>query len=390
MKAETLDRMREAIREEGLDGWLFSDFHRRDKLSQEILDLPAGFGNSRLWLYAVPVRGEPLKITHAIEKGVLDSLPGERTVYISREDLKAALRPLGGKRWGAHFSENLTAISYLDLGTATLLSGAGLQLESAAALVQRFKGLLDGPAIASQEEASAHLYEIVDLAWEKVRAAYAGKKELREGELQAFMAEEIARRGMETDYPPIVAAGAHAGNPHYHFEGPGGRVAEGEVIQFDLWAKCARPGAIFGDISWVGVFAKAPSPRVETAFTGLISAREGAITFIAEAFAAGKPPTGAMVDQKTRDILTGLGYAGALRHRTGHGIDTENHGSGVNIDSVEFPDSRLLLEGSCFSLEPGIYFKDFGLRTEIDVYIRDGKPVVSGGTHSRQFELLRC
>jgi Xaa-Pro aminopeptidase len=382
--------MREAIQDEGLDGWLFSDFHCRDKLSEDILALPAGFRNSRLWIYAVPAFGEPLKITHAIEKEVLDSLPGKQVVYISREDLKAALQPLGAKRWGAHFSENLTAISYLDLGTATLFSGAGLQLESAAALVQRFKGLLDGPAMASHEGAAAHLYEIVDLAWEKVREAYAGKKDLHEGDLRALMGEEIKKRGMETDYPPIVAAGANAGSPHYHFEGSGARIKEGDVIQFDLWAKFARPGAVFGDISWVGVFAKAPSPRVEKAFADLISAREGAIAFIAEALASGKPPTGAMVDQKTREILTGLGYAGALRHRTGHGIDTEKHGSGVNIDSVEFPDPRLLLEGSCFSLEPGIYFDDFGLRTEIDVYIRDGRPVVSGGTHSRQFKPLHC
>ena len=121
-----------------------------------------------------------------------------------------------------------------------------------------------------------------------------------------------------------------------------------------------------------------------------MSAREGAIRFIADELAAGRRPAGAAVDQKTRDILIGLGYGAALRHRKGHGIDTECNGSGVNMDSVEFPDSRLLLEGSCFSLEPGIYFDDFGLRTEIDVYIRDGKPVVSGGKHRRQFSLLVC
>jgi Xaa-Pro aminopeptidase len=390
MNPETLGRMQEAIGNENLDGWLFCDFHHRDKLSEEILSIPAGFGNSRLWIYAVPARGEPLKITHAIEPEALDSLPGTRVTYIGREDLKALLRPLGNKRWGAHFSENLTAVSYLDMGTAALLSGAGLRLESAAALIQRFKGLLDGPAMESHEGASAQLYEVVDAAWERAREAYAGRRPLHEGELRDLMSGEIARRGMETDYPPIVAAGANAGNPHYHFEGSGARINEGDVIQFDLWAKFSRPGAVFGDISWVGVFAPAPSPRVEGAFRDLISAREGAVGFIAAELAAGRTPTGAMVDQKTREILISLGYAGALRHRTGHGIDTEVHGSGVNIDSVEFPDPRLLLEGACFSLEPGIYFDDFGLRTEIDVYIRGGKPVVSGGSHSRQFELLHC
>jgi Xaa-Pro aminopeptidase len=385
-----LRRMQEAIRDEGLDGWLFCDFHHRDKLSEEILHVPEDFGNSRLWVYGVPARGAPLKITHAIEPGALDGLPGSGVTYISRADLKAALQALGNKRWGAHFSEDLTAVSYLDLGTAAIFTGAGLRLESAAALIQRFKGLLDEPAIETHEKAAAALYEVVDTAWNTVKKAYAEKKPLHEGELQDLMLGEIKKRGLETDYPPIVAAGANAGNPHYHFTGIGGLIKEGDVIQFDLWAKFPNPAAIFGDISWVGVFAPAPSPRVEKAFADLVSAREGAISFIQAELGAGRPLTGAAVDLKTREILIGLGYEAALRHRTGHGIDTECHGSGVNIDSVEFPDSRLLLEGSCFSLEPGIYFADFGLRTEIDVYIRAGKPVVSGGTHARQFKMLSC
>jgi Xaa-Pro aminopeptidase len=161
------------------------------------------------------------------------------------------------------------------------------------------------------------------------------------------------------------------------------------VIQFDLWAKEQAPGAIYGDISWVGVFAPSASARVEEAFSDLLDAREGAYHFIEAELEAGRRPSGAMVDQKTREILIDRGYGEALKHRTGHGIDTECHGSGVNIDSVEFPDSRLLLDGACFSLEPGIYFSDFGLRTEIDVYIQEGKPVISQGDR-RQFSLLTC
>jgi Xaa-Pro aminopeptidase len=390
MKAIALEAMQAAIRGEGLDGWLFCSFHHRDALSEAILNTRTDSTNSRLWVYAVPARGEPLGIVHAIEYDALAGLPGGRVAYISREEFIAALEPLKGKRWGAHVSRTITAISYLDAGTAALFEDAGLELVSAAGLVQRFKGTLDDRAIESHEQAAGELYEIVALAWEQVRQAYGRGEPLHEGVLRVLIQDEYKKRNLISDHPPIVAAGANSGNPHYDFSGSGALIKPGDVVQFDIWAKKHESGAIYGDISWVGVFAPAPAPRIEQAFADLLSAREGAIRFIEDELAAGRRPEGAAVDQKTREILIGLGYSAALRHRTGHGIDTECHGSGVNMDSLEFPDSRLLLNGSCFSLEPGIYFSDFGLRTEIDVYIQDGKPVVSGGKHRRQFSLLVC
>jgi Xaa-Pro aminopeptidase len=204
------------------------------------------------------------------------------------------------------------------------------------------------------------------------------------------MLEEMKNRGLESGHPPIVAAGAGAGNPHYDFTGSGASIRNGDVIQFDLWARETEPEAVYGDISWAGVFSETVPPDIEKTFGDLVSAREGALSFITEERAAGRDVSGAMVDRKTREILAGKGLQRALKHRTGHGIDTELHGSGVNLDSVEFPDSRFLLEGSCFSIEPGVYFENYGLRTEIDVYIREGKPVVSGHPHARQFSLLTC
>jgi Xaa-Pro aminopeptidase len=388
MFTEEFRQIQEAIRNEGLDGWLFCNFHHRDKLSDEILHINPHTTNSRLWVYAVPAEGEPVKLVHAIEEGALDALPGTRRSYISREELTDALRGLAKKRWGVHSSPELTAISYLDAGTAGVFEKAGLILVSAAALIQRFKGLLPAEAILSHEKAARHLYEIVERAWERVTTAYFGKEPLREGDLRALMLEEMDKRNLITDHPPIVGAGANTGDPHYDFSGSGALIREGDPIQFDLWAKDPGEGAIYGDISWVGVFAAAAAPPIQKAFTDLINVREGVYHFIEGELREGRRPSGAMVDREARNILTALGYASAIRHRTGHGIDTECHGSGVNIDSVEFPDSRLLLDGSCFSLEPGIYFPDFGLRTEIDVYILRGKPVVSG--KDRQFQLLTC
>ncbi|MDR2363421.1 MAG: aminopeptidase P family protein [Spirochaetaceae bacterium] len=390
MKDAELKIMQEAIRDEGLDGWLFGNFHHRDKLSDGILRLDPEAANSRRWVYGVPARGEPRGIVHVIEPDILKGLPGSRVPYISGEDFFTALAPFGGKRWGVHSSETLCAVSYLDRGTAAILEKAGLTLVSAAGLIQRFKGLLDEGGIESHERAVAGLYRIVEIAWERVKKSYAEKSPLREGDIRRLMMEEMETRGLVPDHPPIVAGGVNSGNPHYDFSGGGAVFKAGDVIQFDLWAKEAAEGSVYGDISWVGVYAsQAPAP-VEKAFGDLIRAREGVLDFITGELQAGRGLTGAAADQKVRELLIGGGYGSALKHRTGHGIDTECHGSGVNIDSVEFPDSRLLLEGSCFSLEPGIYFSGFGLRTEIDVYIRRGKPVVSGGEHSRQFTLLTC
>jgi hypothetical protein len=380
--------IQEAIRGENLDGWLFCNFRHRDKLADEILHINPGMTNSRLWVYAVPASGEPLGIVHAVERDSLGDLPGKRVSYRGREELLGRLEPLGAKRWGMHISDTITAISYLDGGTLALFEKAGLVPASAAGLLQRFGGLLDSKGMAAHEAAADQLYEIVKTAWGRVREAYVRGETLREGEIQALMLEEMKKRNLVADHAPIVAAGAHAGNPHYEVRGAGAVFRQDEVIQFDLWARAPEPGAVYADISWVGVYGAAPPRRFEKTFADLVSAREGAWDFIRRELAAGRRPSGAEVDKETRRILIGLGYEEALRHRTGHGIDTELHGSGVNMDSVEFPDFRLLLDGSCFSLEPGFYFSDYGMRTEIDVYIRDGKPVISG--QERQFVLLDC
>jgi Xaa-Pro aminopeptidase len=386
--AAELGSLQKAICEEGLEGWLFCNFRHRDKLADEILHIPNS-SNSRFWFYAVPAQGDPLKIVHAVEPEALDLLPGRKVSYISREDLKNSLKPLAGSSWGVHFSEQLPAISYLDAGTAELLKSAGLRLVSAASLIQRFKGLLDDEGIASHERAAVHLYGIVKRAWAFVREAHEKGKTIFEGDIQNLILDEFKKANLLTEGTPIVARGENSGNPHYHFSGKGAEIQEGDLVLLDLWAKENHEGAIFADISWAGVFAKEVPEKMEKRFKALLSAREGAVAYIETELTAGRPLEGAAVDRKAREIIGSFGFSEALKHRTGHGIDTEVHGSGVNIDSVEFPDSRLLLEGSCFSLEPGIYFSDFGIRTEINVYIRDGKPHISG-PQERQFLLMSC
>lgn len=259
---------------------------------------------------------------------------------------------------------------------AVNLEHAGINLVSSARLIQRLMSLLDGPGIRSHKEAADHLYSIVETVWRRIGDSFATAA-LREGDVQQWILDEFKRRGLITDHPPIVAAGLHSADPHYATVEGGKYLEKGEVLQLDMWAKL--PEGIFADISWVGVLAAEAPPDVEKAFRTLVCARDGCVDFINSRLSAGIPTEGREVDAWARDIIGKQGYARFVKHRTGHSIDTQCHGSGVNLDSIEFPDSRALLEGSCFSVEPGIYTDTFGLRTEINVYIKDGRAVISGG-----------
>ncbi|TCW60628.1 M24 family metallopeptidase [Treponema sp. J25] len=376
-----------AIQVEGLDGWLFYNFKHRDPLADELLGISPKQTNSRPWIYVLFNQEEPLKIVHAIEATILDHLPGKTVLYQSQEELERALDRVRGKRLALHVDEALPVVSFVDGGFLKRLERHQISIVSAAPLIQRCKGLLDQEGIQSHGRAAHALYDIVHDTWAFISYHYKEKKLLTEGMIQRYIQDSFGKRGLITDHPPIVAAGAHSGDPHYDPRGEGIPLGEGAVIQLDLWAKENYPGAIYADISWVGVYGNSATQEQEDLFMTLIEGRERALSFISASLSSGRRPQGLEVDRVVREFFVERGVGSALKHRTGHGIDTECHGSGVNLDSVEFPDHRLLLDGSCFSIEPGLYFERFGFRTEIDVYIWEGRPYVSG--KERQYELLR-
>jgi Xaa-Pro dipeptidase len=191
---------------------------------------------------------------------------------------------------------------------------------------------------------------------------------------------------MVTDGPPIVGAGRHTNDPHFGVEGRGAVLAGGDTVQFDLWAKETTPGAVFADISWLGVCAPSPSALQQNVFEAVRDAREAAVSLLERRLGERAAVTGADADRASREVLVRRGFAHGIKHRTGHSIGARVHGYGVNLDSVEFPDERILADGACFSIEPGIYLEDFGMRTEIDCIIHDGVLRVTGST--RQASLL--
>ena len=387
-----ISRASTALQEENLDAWLFYNYHHRDPVADRVLSVPRQAFNTRPWIYLLRRDGSAVKLLHSIEARNLDHLPGEQKVFTSREQFVEKLRTLsaGLRRTACQFSTELPQLSFIDHGQARLLESCGFHLVSSAPLIQRFLGVLSAEGVESHRRAAGALYAIVEEVWQRLRREMRGEASLWESTVQGWILSLFEERGLHTDSAPIVAAGPHSADPHYSpdsSESKGGAVLRrGDVLQLDLWAKDKAPGSIYADISWVGVLESRAPAEVQRAFQAVLQARELAVRIIGDALQAGESPTGEQVDRQVRAFLQEAGYGGSLRHRTGHGIDEEVHGFGVNLDSVEFPDHRRLLEGSCFSVEPGVYLADFGLRSEINVYISAGRPVISGG--KPQTELL--
>ena len=379
-----LPLIQKAIREEHFDGWFFVNFAHRDTLTDRLLELDENAVSTRRWLYFVPASGLPLKIVHAIEKDILDRLPGKRIEYIGRNSIESILSEFSGRRCAILSDQYIQVLSTFDASSADLLHFCGIETASAAPLVQRVRGILDDRGIASHEKAAAELYAIIHGAWEMTETAFKNGQSLHEGDIQDYILDCYNAAGLISDGPPIVASGSNSGNPHYSVPGLSGtgtcrgrKIGTEEVVQFDIWAK--YPDGIYADISWAGFTGYTVPEATERRFAAVVAARDLVNPAIEAAFSDGRRINGSEIDRIVRSYLLEWYPEKTIQHRTGHGIDTECHGSGVNLDSFEFPDTRCILEGSCFSVEPGLYFADAGFRTEIDIYIQAGKPVVSGG-----------
>jgi Xaa-Pro aminopeptidase len=381
---------RRAIKEEGLAAWLLCNVFHRDEIADSVLGIPPESMNTRPWVCVLFADRPPAKIVHRVESSILDRVPGSTVSYYTRDEYTRALSetlPRGG-RVGAQFSTAIPVGSFLDHGTALLVEGLGVSLVPSESLVARFLGVIDEGGARSHETAGAVLHEAILDVWEWLRAEIRRGAAIRECDVRDRIQSHLSRAGLVSDGPPVVAAGPHSADPHYSLSGRGAALEPGDVLQFDVWARQDSPSAIFADISWVAVLSERPEERQRAAFEAIVRAREAAVGFLQTGLAEGRLMTGADVDAIARETLESLGFARFVRHRTGHSIGHRIHGYGVNLDSVEFPDRRPLGEGACFSIEPGVYMEDFGMRTEIDAYIRGGRLIVSGGERQRSLLLL--
>jgi Xaa-Pro aminopeptidase len=373
-----------ALREEGLDGWLLYDFHGSNPIARRLAGLDgAGKMTTRRWYYLIPADGEPRKLMHAIEPSNLDHLPGATTIYSRRESLATGLKSvLGGlKRVAMEYSPGnaIPYISRVDAGTVEAVRGLGADVVSSGDLVQRFEAVWSADALRTHQTASDALYRIKDRAFALVRESRRAGRPLTEIEVQRAMSGWFTEEGLIADAPPVVAAQEHAGNPHYMptDEKPR-RIGENEIVLLDLWGKLPAPGAVYADITWVGFTGASVPETFLEAFNAARDGRDAAIALVKERVAAGREIRGFEVDRACRDVLEGSGYGSQFIHRTGHSLGTEVHGNGVHMDDFETHDERRLIPGTGFTIEPGVYTGEFGVRTEINMYVGPREARVSG------------
>lgn len=381
-----LEAIQAALREQGIDGWLFFDFRRRDFFAYEILGLPAGLP-SRRWGYLIPAQGEPRKLLHRIEPRNLADLPGQVRWYSTWRELQERLaETLGGCRKVAmQYSprNGLPYLSTVDAGTVELIRNVGVEVVSSAPLVARFQGLLDRHQIETHREAGVRVHRVKDQCFEMIRDRARSGNPVSEREAADFIERRFSEEGLIPEgHGPNVSAGRNAANPHYDPPQQGSaKIVDNMPVLIDLWAKLKDdPKAVVYDITWCAWLGKTPVPaEYGKMFDTVVRSRDAAENLIRKRYTEGKPVTGAEADDACRGVLEQAGYGRLIWHRTGHAIDTRTHGSGVNLDNFETHDERPILPGACFSIEPGLYGEDFGVRSEINMLIdRDGRPQVFG------------
>ncbi|UCE19452.1 MAG: aminopeptidase P family protein [Gemmatimonadota bacterium] len=390
-----LAAIQNALKEYGFDGWLFYDFHNRDPIAASILGLDPKAMATRRWYYFIPAEGGPRKLVHSIERGKLDSLPGEKQIYLPWPQQHTLLREmLGGAKKVAMQYSPMNAIPYVSLvdgGTIDLVRSFGVEVVSSADLVQQFEARLTQEQYDSHLEAGKVMHAICEFAFGEIAGRVKAGQTPTEYEIQQMMLEKYKENGMAWADDPIVAVNEHASDPHFEPTIENTHpIREGDLVLIDLWAKMDRPRAIYFDITWMGYVGSDVPEKQAKVFDIVKSARDRAVSFLEERFGSGQDVYGWEVDDACRKVVTDAGYAEYFTHRTGHSIGEEVHGNGVNIDNLETKDERKIAPGNCFSIEPGIYLEDFGVRSEIDVYVSyDNEVIVTGPRQEEVLALLK-
>jgi Xaa-Pro dipeptidase len=387
-----LEEMQSDLRAAKLDGWLFYDFRGRDPIAHRILQLPNHM-RTRRWFYFVPAKGTPKKLVHKIETQSLAAVPGDTLYYSGQDELRKNLKKImrQAKMVAMQYSPKnaIPYVAMVDAGTVELVKSCGAKVVTSADLVQKYEACWTPAQLQSHLEAGKAIDRIVADAFAAAAKGVHSKKPLTEFELQQWILREFEKAGLMTEEGPDVAVNAHASDPHY---APSAElptpIKEGDLLLLDVWGKTMAEGSVYYDISWVGYLGAEVPEKYTKVFGVITAARDKAVELIRASVAAGKPVQGWQVDKAARSVVEKAGYGKYFIHRTGHNIGTAVHGNGVNMDGLETHDSRRLIAGTCNSVEPGIYLPEFGMRSEVNVYVGESEARVTGAVQGEILALL--
>lgn len=380
------------LRASGIDGWLFYDILHRDPIAYSVLGIDQALAKRR-WFYLIPAKGTPRKLVHRIEAGMLDSLSGKKQVYSSRGELVQGLKEIlkDQRQVAMQYSprNNNPYVAFVDAGTVELVKSRGVKVVSSADLVQKFEARWSAGQLASHLKAGRAIDRVVARAFERASDFLRRGRRFTEYDLQQWMWDQFDALGLTADSPAIVATGPNSGNPHYE---PTARTAAvirpGSVLLIDIWGKTKVPQSVYYDITWTAFAGDRIPEHVDKIFRTVVAARDAAIQFVKKAFEEKRPIQGWQVDRECRDVIERAGYGRWFTHRTGHNIGKEVHGTGATMDDLEMHDDRQVIPGTCFSIEPGIYLPEFGIRSEVNMYVAERKARVTGAVQSQMIPLL--
>jgi Xaa-Pro dipeptidase len=380
------------LRAAKLDGWLFYDFRGRDPIAQGILQLPPGM-RTRRWYYFVPAKGTPRKLVHKIETESLAALPGDTLFYAGQEELRKNLAKLlrRAKNVAMQYSPKnaIPYVAMVDAGTVELVRSNGVKVVSSADLVQKYEACWSEAQLESHLAAGTVIDLVVRRAFELAANNVREKKTFTEYDLKQWILKEFESASISVDQGPDIAVGPHASDPHY---GPtletASPIREGDLLLLDVWGKLKAAGSVYYDITWVGYLGAKVPEKMAKIFAIVREARDKAVDLIQSSVAAGKPLQGWQVDMAARKVIEKAGYGKYFFHRTGHNIGQTVHGNGVNMDGLETHDVRHLIPKTCNSIEPGIYLPEFGIRSEVNMYIGEKEARVTGAVQQEILALL--
>lgn len=378
-----LDQIQAAIREEELDGWLFFDHHRRDPLAYRVLEFTPGSMVSRRWYYFIPAQGDPRRLVHKIEAHTLDELPGAQTEYAEWNEMVDCVRKIlgGAKRIAMQYSPNCSIpyVAMVDAGTIELVRSLGVEIVTSANLIQRFEAKWTAAQLETHLEAGRRIDGVRAAAFAKIGESQRAGARVTEWDIKQFILDRYKEEGIFIDHGPDVAVNANASNPHYDPKQDAcSEIKRGDLVLIDIWGKLEKADSVYYDITWTAYCGETVPDKIQNVFRVVTTARDCAIKRVQDAVAAKQQLRGFEVDDAARAYIRSQGYGEYFFHRTGHSIGTDIHGTGANMDNLETHDDRKIMPWTCFSVEPGIYLPEFGIRSEIDMFLDDNSARVTG------------
>ena len=366
--------IQQAMREREIDAWLLYDFRGSNPVFWQLVGERRK--TTRRVFLCILQEGTPRALGSSVEPAALEGLGFSVGHYASRKELVAGLADSveDVRRVAMEYypGGQLPGLSWVDGGTLDLVRSLGVEVVPSADLCQVALATWKEEAVTAHEEACAQVAMVKDEAFEYIRESLEKHVNLTEYEVQQWIAEALIERGLEIDHPPIVAVNEHSGDPHYApQEGLCATIKRGDWLLIDLWGR--RPGEAnpFADMTWVA-YAGSEVPEAHArVFSAVKEARDLVIERVQTAWSASETVRGWELDRIARDHIKAAGYGAHFVHRTGHslGPGPTIHALGANLDDYETHDTREVLPGTGFSVEPGVYLLEFGVRLEIDVYV---------------------